>query len=76
MYREEVICTSTAVEAVCDLARRMENEADENSLPSDEIIKEAVFQWLKNIDASKVTKKDLKQQVSKDLEFFSPLYEA
>ena len=31
--------------------------------PSDEEIKEAVFEWLKTVDAAQVTKKDLKRQI-------------
>jgi hypothetical protein len=33
------------------------------SVPSDEEIKNAVFEWLEKVDASSVTKKDLKRQI-------------
>jgi hypothetical protein len=45
-------------------------ETDENhsseTLPTDEVIKNAVFEWLENVDASTVTKKDLKNQVTRN----------
>lgn len=40
-----------------------EVKEEDKEEPSDEIIKQAIFQLLDKIDASKVTKKDLKLQV-------------
>jgi hypothetical protein len=58
------------VEAMCGSRRspsEMEEEKSENlstdAFPTDEVIKNAVFEWLENVDASTVTKKDLKNQV-------------
>jgi hypothetical protein len=34
-----------------------------DAIPSDEEVKTAVFDWLKTVDATQVTRKDLKQQI-------------